>query len=37
MCADPVHYPDSLVVDGLEERSVDKSLATIFEQHNISL
>jgi hypothetical protein len=35
-CADPVHYPCSLVVDGLEEIAVDKSLTTIFEQRNIS-
>jgi len=34
MCADPVHYPYSIVVDGPEEMAVDKSLATIFEHTN---
>jgi hypothetical protein len=35
MCANPVHYPYSIVVDGLEEIAVDKSSATIFEHTNI--
>src|SRR6476620_1937032 len=34
-CANPVHYPYSIVVDGLEEIAVDKSSATIFEHTNI--
>jgi hypothetical protein len=36
-CANPVHYPCSIVVDGLEEIAVDKSPETIFEQDNIFL